>query len=169
MRWISRAMARRACTWPNPATTILWYSILCCRSWMGQVCWNDTRKKWATPRRVLVLTARDEKENVVRLLNAGIPTTTFPSRFDLGEFPGARQGAGAPGKGPKVASAYGGHDSLQLNTIERTVRRGQRRDARSCPWNTAFWNTWRTGSAPWSQRRSCSNTSTTTTGRNSAT
>jgi DNA-binding response OmpR family regulator len=79
------------------------------------------KKGHATP--VLVLTARDEKENVVRLLNAG--ADDYMSKpFDLGEFLARAKALVRRGKGqrsPVISVA-----DLQLNTIERTVRRGQK-------------------------------------------
>jgi DNA-binding response OmpR family regulator len=79
------------------------------------------RKGHVTP--VLVLTARDEKENVVRLLNAG--ADDYVSKpFDLGEFLARAKALVRRGKGQRspVLSVA----DLQLNTIERTVRRGQK-------------------------------------------
>ena len=79
------------------------------------------KKGHATP--VLVLTARDEKENVVRLLNAG--ADDYVSKpFDLGEFLARAKALVRRGKGqrsPVLSIA-----DLQLNTVERTVRRGQK-------------------------------------------
>ena len=79
------------------------------------------KKGHATP--VLVLTARDEKENVVRLLNLG--ADDYVSKpFDLGEFLARAKALVRRGKGqrsPVISVA-----DLQLNTIERTVRRGQK-------------------------------------------
>src|SRR5882724_11713209 len=72
---------------------------------------------------VLVLTARDDKEWVVRLLNAGADDyLTKP--FDLGELLArakalVRRGTGQ--RAPVIAVA-----DLRLDTVERTVRRGQR-------------------------------------------
>lgn len=79
------------------------------------------KKGHSTP--VLVLTARDEKENVVRLLNAG--ADDYVSKpFDLGEFLARAKALVRRGKGQRspVLSVA----DLQLNTIERTVRRGQK-------------------------------------------
>jgi DNA-binding response OmpR family regulator len=79
------------------------------------------KKGHATP--VLVLTARDEKENVVRLLNAG--ADDYVSKpFDLGEFLARAKALVRRGKGQRspVLSVA----DLELNTIERTVRRGQK-------------------------------------------
>jgi DNA-binding response OmpR family regulator len=88
----------------------------------GQNLLTQYRKKGhATP--VLVLTARDEKENVVRLLNAG--ADDYVSKpFDLGEFLARAKALVRRGKGQRspVLSVA----DLQLNTIERTVRRGQK-------------------------------------------
>jgi DNA-binding response OmpR family regulator len=72
---------------------------------------------------VLVLTARDEKESVVALLNAGADDyLTKP--FDLGELLARvkaliRRGKGQPSPVLTIAD-------LQMNTVNRTVQRGQR-------------------------------------------
>jgi two-component system response regulator PhoP len=91
----------------------------------GQSLLAQYRKKGhATP--VLVLTARDEKENVVRLLNEG--ADDYVSKpFDLGEFLARAKALVRRGKGQRspVLSVA----DLQLNTIERTVRRGQKQIA----------------------------------------
>jgi len=83
---------------------------------------REYRKKGhSTP--VLVLTARDEKENVVRLLNAG--ADDYVSKpFDLGELLARAKALVRRGKGQRspVLSVA----DLQLNTVERTVRRGQK-------------------------------------------
>lgn len=86
----------------------------------GQTLLAQYRKRGhSTP--VLVLTARDEKENVVRLLNEG--ADDYVSKpFDLGEFLARAKALVRRGKGqrsPVISVA-----DLQLNTIERTVRRG---------------------------------------------
>lgn len=88
----------------------------------GQSLLERYRKKGhATP--VLVLTARDEKENVVRLLNAG--ADDYVSKpFDLGEFLARAKALVRRGKGQR--SPVFSVADLQLNTIERTVRRGQK-------------------------------------------
>src|SRR5689334_25304163 len=79
------------------------------------------KKGHATP--VLVLTARDEKDNVVRLLNAG--ADDYVSKpFDLGEFLARAKALVRRGKGQR--SPVFSVADLQLNTIERTVRRGQK-------------------------------------------
>jgi len=75
----------------------------------------------ATP--VLVLTARDEKQSVVKLLNAGADDYVAKP-FDLGEFLArakalVRRGAGQ--HSPVISIA-----DLQLDTVGRIVRRGQR-------------------------------------------
>jgi two-component system response regulator PhoP len=88
----------------------------------GQSLLERYRKKGhATP--ILVLTARDEKENVVRLLNAG--ADDYVSKpFDLGEFLARAKALVRRGKGQR--SPVFSVADLQLNTIERTVRRGQK-------------------------------------------
>jgi len=75
----------------------------------------------ATP--VLVLSARDEKQSVVKLLNAGADDYVAKP-FDLGEFLArakalVRRGAGQHTPVICVADLY-------LDTVERSVRRGQR-------------------------------------------
>lgn len=72
---------------------------------------------------VLVLTARDEKESVVRLLNAGADDY-LAKPFDLGEFLARAKALVRRGKGQRspVLSVA----DLQIDTIERTVRRGAR-------------------------------------------
>ena len=88
----------------------------------GQSLLAQCRKKGqATP--VLVLTARDEKENVVRLLNEGADDY-LSKPFDLGEFLARAKALVRRGKGQRspVLSVA----DLQLNTIERTVKRGQK-------------------------------------------
>jgi DNA-binding response OmpR family regulator len=72
---------------------------------------------------VLVLTARDEKEFVVRLLNAGADDYVAKP-FDLRELLARAKALIRRGKGqrsPVLTVA-----DLQVNTIERTVRRGTR-------------------------------------------
>lgn len=72
---------------------------------------------------VLVLTARDEKEWVVRLLNAGADDY-LAKPFDLGELLARAKALVRRGKGqrsPVIAVA-----DLHLDTITRTVHRGQR-------------------------------------------
>lgn len=72
---------------------------------------------------VLILTARDEKENIVRLLNAGADDYVAKP-FDLGELMARAKALVRRGKGqrsPVLALA-----DLRINTVERTVRRGQR-------------------------------------------
>ena len=70
---------------------------------------------------VLVLTARDDKESVVALLNAGADDyLTKP--FDLGELLARVKALIRRGKGqPAPVLSIG---DLQLNTVNRTVRRG---------------------------------------------
>jgi DNA-binding response OmpR family regulator len=77
---------------------------------------------------VLILTARDEKQSVVRLLNAGADDY-LAKPFDLGEFLArakalVRRGTGQ--RSPTISIA-----DLQLDTVERTVRRGRREIALS--------------------------------------
>ena len=72
---------------------------------------------------VLVLTARDEKETVVGLLNAGADDYVVKP-FDLGEFLARSKALVRRGKGqrsPVIRIA-----DLQVNTVDLTVRRGNR-------------------------------------------
>jgi DNA-binding response OmpR family regulator len=74
----------------------------------------------ATP--VLMLSARDEKQSIVRLLNAGADDYV-PKPFDLGELLArakalVRRGTGQ--RAPIISLA-----DLQMDTVERTVRRGK--------------------------------------------
>jgi len=72
---------------------------------------------------VLILTARDEKENIVRLLNSGADDYVAKP-FDLGELMARAKALVRRGKGqrsPILTIA-----DLRINTVERTVRRGQR-------------------------------------------
>lgn len=72
---------------------------------------------------VLVVTAKDEKESVVALLNAGADDyVTKP--FDLGELLARAKALIRRGKGqPSPVLAIG---DLQLNTVNRSVKRGER-------------------------------------------
>ncbi len=72
---------------------------------------------------VLVLTARDEKESVVNLLNAGADDyLTKP--FDLGELLARTKALIRRGKGqPSPVLVVG---DLELNTVSRNVKRGGR-------------------------------------------
>jgi len=72
---------------------------------------------------VLVLTARDDKESVVALLNAGADDyLTKP--FDLGELLARTKALIRRGKGqPSPVITIG---DLELNTVNRTVQRGGR-------------------------------------------
>jgi DNA-binding response OmpR family regulator len=75
----------------------------------------------ATP--VLVLSARDEKESVVRLLNSGADDY-LAKPFDLGELLARAKALVRRGKGqrsPVLTVA-----DLRIHTIERTVQRGAR-------------------------------------------
>ncbi|HKS74934.1 MAG TPA: response regulator transcription factor [Terriglobales bacterium] len=72
---------------------------------------------------VLVVTAKDDKESVVALLNAGADDyVTKP--FDLGELLARAKALIRRGKGqPSPVLAIG---DLQLNTVNRSVKRGER-------------------------------------------
>jgi DNA-binding response OmpR family regulator len=72
---------------------------------------------------VLVLTARDEKESVVRLLNAGADDYV-PKPFDLGEFLARAKALVRRGKGQR--SSVISIADLHLDTAGRSVRRGGR-------------------------------------------
>jgi len=86
-----------------------------------QVLTRIRRAGQRTP--VLVLTARDDKESVVALLNAGADDyLTKP--FDLGELLARVKALIRRGKGqPSPVLTIG---DLQLNTVARTVQRGER-------------------------------------------
>jgi two-component system response regulator PhoP len=72
---------------------------------------------------ILVLTARDDKESVIALLNAGADDyLTKP--FDLGELLARAKALVRRGKGQ--ASAVLTVDDLQVNTADRTVSRNGR-------------------------------------------
>jgi two-component system response regulator PhoP len=72
---------------------------------------------------VMVLTARDEKESVVSLLNSGADDyLTKP--FDLGELLARVKALIRRGKGQ--ASPVLAVGDLEINTVDRTVRRNQR-------------------------------------------
>lgn len=72
---------------------------------------------------VLVLTARDEKESVVTLLNAGADDY-LAKPFDLGEFLARAKALVRRGKGQPTPMLTVG--DLEVNTIERSVRRSGR-------------------------------------------
>ena len=114
---------------------------------------------------VLVLTARDDKESVVALLNAGADDyLTKP--FDLGELLARTKALIRRGKGqPSPVVIIG---DLELNTVNRTVQRGGRAITLTA-WNIASSSTWFTAPARWSQKPNCWSTYTITTGKNSAT
>ena len=78
---------------------------------------------------VLVLTARDDKESVIALLNAGADDyLTKP--FDLGELLARTKALIRRGKGqPSPVVTIG---DLELNTVNRTVQRGGRGDHADC-------------------------------------
>ena len=88
----------------------------------GQTLLSRYRKQGhETP--VLILTAREEKDWVVRLLNAGADDY-MAKPFDLGELLARAKALVRRGKGqrfPVICVA-----DLRLDTIGRTVRRGQR-------------------------------------------
>jgi two-component system response regulator PhoP len=88
----------------------------------GQDLLTRYRKRGqSTP--VLVLTARDEKESVVHLLNSGADDY-LAKPFDLGEFLARAKALVRRGKGqrsPVISIA-----DLRLDTIARSVRRGHR-------------------------------------------
>ena len=72
---------------------------------------------------VMVLTARDEKESVISLLNAGADDyLTKP--FDLGELLARVKALIRRGKGQ--ASPVLAVGDLEINTVDRSVRRSQR-------------------------------------------
>lgn len=71
---------------------------------------------------VLVLTAREEKETVVRMLNTGADDYVAKP-FDLGELLARAKALVRRGKGQRSPVITVG--DLRINTIERTVRRGK--------------------------------------------
>jgi DNA-binding response OmpR family regulator len=72
---------------------------------------------------VLVLTARDDKETVIRVLNAG--ADDYVSKpFDLGELIARVKALIRRGKGQSTATIRVG--TLEINTVDRTVRRDGR-------------------------------------------
>src|SRR6266704_3364882 len=114
---------------------------------------------------VLVLTARDDKESIVALLNAGADDyLTKP--FDLGELLARTKALIRRGKGqPSPVLTIG---DLQLNTVDRSVQRAGR-PITLLPWNTGCLSISRIVRAPSSRKPNCSSISMTTTGRSSAT
>ena len=72
---------------------------------------------------VLVLTARDEKESVVQLLNTGADDY-LAKPFDLGEFLARAKALVRRGKGQRSPVISIG--DLRLDTVARSVRRGHR-------------------------------------------
>ena len=72
---------------------------------------------------VLVLTAREEKDSVVKLLNAGADDY-LSKPFDLGEFIARSKALVRRGKGQRTPVLCVG--DLQIDTVERSVRRGKR-------------------------------------------
>src|SRR5262249_62271102 len=72
---------------------------------------------------VLVLTARDEKETVVRLLNAGADDY-LAKPFDLGELLARVKALVRRGKGQRTPTLS--LADLRLDTVERTVSRSGR-------------------------------------------
>jgi two-component system response regulator PhoP len=87
----------------------------------GEVLKKLRARKTHTP--VMVLTARDEKDSVVMLLNAGADDyLTKP--FDLGEMLARVKALIRRGKGQ--ASPVLAVGDLEINTVDRTVRRNQR-------------------------------------------
>ena len=72
---------------------------------------------------VLMLTARDEKESVVQLLNTGADDY-LAKPFDLGEFLARAKALVRRGKGQRSPVISIG--DLRLDTVARSVRRGHR-------------------------------------------
>ncbi len=90
--------------------------------WSAKLLTRYRKRKVArTP--VLILTARHEKDSIVRLLNAGADDY-MAKPFDLGEFLARVKALVRRGKNrhsPVIAVA-----DLQVDTVGRTVRRGHR-------------------------------------------
>jgi DNA-binding response OmpR family regulator len=72
---------------------------------------------------VLILTAREEKQSVVKLLNAGADDY-LAKPFDLGEFMARAKALVRRGTGQRAPVIS--IEDLELDTVERTVRRGQK-------------------------------------------
>jgi DNA-binding response OmpR family regulator len=72
---------------------------------------------------VLILTAREEKQSVVKLLNAGADDY-LAKPFDLGEFLARAKALVRRGTGQRAPVIS--IEDLELDTMERTVRRGQK-------------------------------------------
>jgi DNA-binding response OmpR family regulator len=72
---------------------------------------------------VLILTARDQKESVVQLLNSGADDY-LAKPFDLGEFLARAKALVRRGKGQRSPVISIG--DLRLDTVARSVRRGHR-------------------------------------------
>jgi len=77
---------------------------------------------------VLVLSAKDEKQSVVRVLNAGADDY-MAKPFDLGEFLARAKALVRRGTGQR--SPVLAMEDLRMDTVERSVRRGQREIALS--------------------------------------
>ena len=118
---------------------------------------------YATP--VLILSARDEKESVIRLLNAGADDY-LAKPFDLGEFLARAKALVRRGTGQR--SPVLTMEDLRMDTVERSVQRGEREIALS-PMEYRVLEYLAHRPARSFPRRNFSNTSTTTTGKNSAT
>jgi DNA-binding response OmpR family regulator len=81
---------------------------------------------YATP--VLILSARDEKDSVIRLLNAGADDY-LAKPFDLGEFLARAKALVRRGTGQRSPVLI--MEDLRMDTVERSVQRGQREIALS--------------------------------------
>jgi hypothetical protein len=98
---------------------------------------------------VLILTARDEKESVVTLLNAGADDyLTKP--FDLGELLARTKALIRRGKGQPSPVLAIGRSRTEYCEPQCAARRES--PSPSPRWNIASSNIWRTVRAPWSRR-----------------
>ena len=116
-------------------------------------------RKDATP--VLILTAKEGKDTIVQLLNAGADDY-LAKPFDLGELIARAKALIRRGKGAAhpTLNALG----IELNTLEQTVHREAMRSSIFRPPSTTSSNTCCTIRARSSASRNCWSTFTTTTG-----
>lgn len=114
---------------------------------------------------VLILTARDEKESVIALLNAGADDYVAKP-FDLGELLARAKALIRRGKGQSAAVLKIG--DLEISTADLTVRRmGKVISLTAMEYRVS--SIWLIGRAQWCPRPSCWNISMISTGNVSAT